>query len=167
MEIETSSTGKTYVFRDPAFSILEVFYPRLAHNLSVILINLNKIEQAVKLVRETLTISVNIIGELHPRTVTIVFNLALTLQRQGQPARAEELALKVLQRGQEILTSTNHPDILSSMKYLAELLEEQGKVGGAEAVRQKVKELTPTYVWSGGGGDGWGGGSGRSCELIW
>jgi tetratricopeptide (TPR) repeat protein len=86
---------------------------------------------------QALDLARRVLGEEHPDTLTVMRNLARTLQVQGDLNASYALqtqALSICQRtfGEE------HPDTLSSLNYLAATLQEQGDLGAARMLQEHV-----------------------------
>jgi len=58
-------------------------------------------------------------------------NLASTFRNQGRWKEAEELEVQVMETRKRVL-GQEHPDMLTSMNNLAEVLRDQGKYAAAE-----------------------------------
>ncbi|KAG8825902.1 hypothetical protein FRC17_008465, partial [Serendipita sp. 399] len=125
---------------------LQIFGPRhLATissmgNLALTLYNRGQLEEAEKLEREVLELSIELLGQKHPNTVTKMGNLASTLHCRGQLEEAEKLKREVLELRIEIL-GQKHPDTVWTMGNLAWTLWSRGQLEEAEKLHQEVLEL--------------------------
>ncbi|KAG8722601.1 hypothetical protein FRC09_006000 [Ceratobasidium sp. 395] len=77
------------------------------------------------------------LGELHPRTLTGMANLALTYQKQGRWDEAESLQAQALDARKQTLGEQHH-DTLVDMRDLAETYRKQGRWNEAEVLRMRV-----------------------------
>ena len=98
-------------------------------------------KSAENLLRRELEIRSRILGDEHPRTLTSMNNLAVTLLAQGDLAGARELHEQVRKIRRRILGS-EHPDTLTSIANLAVTLLDQGDLAGAREKQEAVLEIT-------------------------
>ncbi|PVF97371.1 TPR-like protein [Serendipita vermifera] len=96
--------------------------------------------EAEKIEREVLELSKEILGPLHPDTITAMNNLASTLHVRGQLEDAEHMKREVLELRKEILGS-RHPNTIAAMHNLASTLVDRGQLEEAEKIQQEVLEL--------------------------
>ena len=90
-----------------------------------------KYDLAEPLYVECLATRKEVLGDHHPDTLIIIFNLAGLHQSQGKYNLAEPLYVECLATEKEVL-GDRHPDILASINNLAVLYESQGKYDLAE-----------------------------------
>jgi len=78
-----------------------------------------------------------VLGPEHPKTLTSMNNLAVTLQAQGDLTGACKLQEETLDSLRRVLGS-EHPDTLTSMNNLASILLAQGDLAGARKLQQET-----------------------------
>jgi tetratricopeptide (TPR) repeat protein len=93
--------------------------------------------EAEKLYRQVLDISVRKLGLEHRYTLVTLNNLAELLRRKGELVEAEKLHRQDLE-SRKRLFGPNHPDTLSSLNNLAILLKDKGKLREAENLFRQV-----------------------------
>ncbi|KAG8825901.1 hypothetical protein FRC17_008464 [Serendipita sp. 399] len=127
--------------------LLEMFGPRhLAtiqsmRYLAATLWRRGQLEEAEKLQRAGLELSIEILGQKHRDTVQAIGNLALTLLDRGQLEEAEKLQQEVLELSIEILGQKD-PNTVMAMGNLASTLCRRGQLEEAEKLEREVLELS-------------------------
>jgi hypothetical protein len=98
-----------------------------------------KYAQAEPLLRQTLAIQRQVLGEEHPDTATSLHNLALNLGAQGRHAQAEPLLRQALTIYRKVVGEEHPYYTARSLKSLAVNLENQGQTTQAEPlIRQAL-----------------------------
>lgn len=112
---------------------------RSANNLTNLLADAGRYEEAEEQYRRTLAAQKRILGDEHPDTLASMNNLAAALQFQGKLKAARSLHRNVLAVSRRTL-GEEHPDTLQSMHNLANVLGDQGKLDEAEELHRRVLE---------------------------
>ncbi|KAK1656895.1 hypothetical protein BDP55DRAFT_596875 [Colletotrichum godetiae] len=102
---------------------------------------LGKYGQAEQMHRQTLELSVKVLGPENPDTLISMDNLALVLRSQGKYDEAEQIHRQTLELSVKVLGPEN-PDTLISMDNLARVLRSQGKYDEAEQIHRQTLELS-------------------------
>ena len=110
------------------------------NNLSVVLQEQGKWQQAEEMYSEVLEVRRQVLGEHHPDTLGSRGNLATILEEQGKSQQAEEMYREVLEVECQVL-GEHHPDTLASRGNLATILQKQGKWQQAEEMQKEVLEV--------------------------
>ena len=97
--------------------------------------------EAEKLDLQVMTNRMEILGQVHPDTLTSIANLASTYWNQGRWNEAEQLQIQVLDMRKQVLGQT-HPDTLTSMSNLALTYSYQGKWNKAEQLQIEVLDMS-------------------------
>ncbi|RYP20805.1 hypothetical protein DL767_009390 [Monosporascus sp. MG133] len=128
-------------------------------NLANVLNNQGKHEEAERMLRQTLKLSQKVLDNNHPDIIASMTNIALVLDSQGKYEEAErmhrqtlELSKKMQRRLLDLSQKTfgrNHPDTLTSMNNLANVLRSQGNHDEAEQVHRQELELREAILGSG------------------
>jgi tetratricopeptide (TPR) repeat protein len=84
---------------------------------------------------------IEVLGEEHPDTLTVMANLASTYSDQGRWKEAEELEVDVMEIRKRVL-GKEHPDTLTSMANLASTYRNQGRWKEAEELEVDVKKIS-------------------------
>ncbi|MET0399784.1 MAG: toll/interleukin-1 receptor domain-containing protein [Longimicrobiaceae bacterium] len=79
----------------------------------------------------------NVLGIEHPSTLSIMHNLAITIQDRGDLGGAQALQEEVLAACRRVL-GVEHPDTFSSMNNLANILWRRGDLRGAQTIQEEV-----------------------------
>ncbi|RYO92421.1 hypothetical protein DL762_001701 [Monosporascus cannonballus] len=120
------------------------------NNLVFVLDRQGKYDEAKQIQRQALQLSQAVLGKEHPDILANINNLAGVLDRQGKYDEAEQIhrqALKLNQAGKyddaeqmyrqalelkKAVLGKEHPDILTNINNLADVLDSQGKYYEAE-----------------------------------
>jgi tetratricopeptide (TPR) repeat protein len=92
------------------------------------------------LYREILEIKRRVLGPEHKNTLTSMFNLAWTLQREGRYADAEKLQRETLEIQRRVL-GPEHSDTLVSMNNLADNLSKQRRFEDSSTLQRQTLEI--------------------------
>jgi hypothetical protein len=85
-----------------------------------------QLEEAAAMKKEVIQKMKRTLGEGHPKTISAINNLAVTLVKQGQLKEAAAIMKEVFEKRKRIL-SEDHPDTISAMNNLAITLSGQGQ----------------------------------------
>ena len=80
------------------------------------------------------------LGPAHPEVATILTNLALLYQDQGQYAAAEPLYKRALAIEEKAL-GPDHPEVATTLNNLASLYRATKRVKQAEVLEQRAKTI--------------------------
>ena len=94
-----------------------------------------KFSDSERISLQAVKITIEILGDDHPNTLTTMNNLAETYRAQGKTEAAAMLHEEVLQKSRRIL-GDDHPDTLTTMSNLAETYQAQGKSEVAAALHE-------------------------------
>jgi tetratricopeptide (TPR) repeat protein len=116
------------------------FHWRLIFCVGVCFQITGKYDRAEISYRQTLELTVKVLGIDHPSTLSTMNNLASVLNKQGKHDEAEKIHRQTIELTEKVL-SIDHPSTLSSMNNLALVLDNQGKYDEAEKIHRQTIEV--------------------------
>ena len=115
-----------------------------------LLLQLERYDEAVSLMRKTLETRRSVLGPEHVATLGALNNLANAVRRQGRLDEAERLQLENMQLHRRVI-GDRHPNTITGIYNYADLLRELGRYDQAEPLFLECIELgrdnLPTGHW--------------------
>jgi tetratricopeptide (TPR) repeat protein len=102
-------------------------------------------KKAEELFVRDMKMSLRVLGQEHPDTLTSMANLASTYRNQGRWKEAEELDVQVMETRMRVL-GQEHPDTLTSMNNLAHTYKDLDRTGDAINLMKRVTELMSKII---------------------
>ena len=112
------------------------------NNLTILLKQQGKFEDARPLLQEALNLNRKVNGDAHRDTITSMNQLGVLLLDDAKPADAEPLLRGALAATLKSQGST-HPDTLNARNNIVSLLLRQGKLSEAEKILDQLVQDTP------------------------
>lgn len=118
----------------------EVELSQTLHNLAGVLLDLDRHDEAIRMLREAVEIREAAFGDLHPRTLASRNSLAVGLERSGRFEEAGTVYQKVLEARRR-LHPEGHPEVAVVLANLANLLlRTEGNEAEAAAMHREALE---------------------------
>jgi tetratricopeptide (TPR) repeat protein len=115
------------------------------HNAGVVCITEGKLEEAEKLLWQSLKLRTEVLGAMDPDVLATLRALCSVLTAQSKLSNAQEIGALMLSI-KEQLVGKNHPDVAVEIDRLARLHDLQGNFEQAEDLYERAFELREQYL---------------------
>ena len=120
--------------------LIKQYYDDKCNNFRYVMENNGDVNNAEQLAMKVLNMRKKLLGPKHPKTLSIMRNLAMIYNHQGKFNEAKQLMVQVLHMRKKIL-GADHLHTLTAMGSLADTYRKQGKLNEAELLEVQVLDI--------------------------